>query len=419
MAGKTGSRIIIGGTFCSLNKGDAAMRIAMVDELRRAIPDCRVTVMTPFPELDRSAYSADQVLECSRRRPFRATAMVLRALIWRAARFITERDCAFVLDNELKAYREADLVIDLSGDGLTEEYGAKCILSHMVPIVIGKLLKKHVFVCAQTIGPFYKTRYVSRWALSKADIISAREQTTMDYLNTIGLVAPKLVLTADMAFLMRPAPLERARGILEAEGVRTDRPLVGLSVSKLPGHVLDKAEYQKPQELEATIASVLDQVVEMGLRPVFISHVSGPGLNRDDRTTAKRVAGLARHCDEVEVLSGEYTPEETKALIGQTELFVGMRMHSNIAALSMGVPTISIAYGPKAHGIMGQAGQDRWVVGIRDVNPESLGRLIRDAWDQREAVRESLRLSMPNVNALAEENVNIAKTMLNGRAAVP
>ncbi|MBI2842016.1 MAG: polysaccharide pyruvyl transferase family protein [Armatimonadetes bacterium] len=408
-----GKRIVITGAFCSLNRGDAAMRIALIDALRVAVKDCHITVMTPHPELDSNAYSSDLTIRCSRRKPLKAMLNILRALCWRAVKDLFGKNVALLLNDELQVYRHSDLVVDLGGDGLTEEYGIKCLISHLVPIVLGKVLGRPVFVCAQTIGPYNKTRSLCRYVLRKADRISAREGLTLNYLKNLGLNGSRVSLTADMAFLMRPAPARRAREILSAEGVPADKPLIGCSVSHLPGHIYGSFNLDRPTKYEIEIAGALDRVVEMGIRPVFISHATGPGRQRDDRLVASRVVKRMRHDSEAIILAGDYCARETKALIGEMEMFLGVRMHSCIAALSQCVPTIAVAYGPKAVGMMELAGQSHWMMHITQVTAEGLFGLIREAWESRHLIRTSLQAKMPEVFALAERNVEIIKEMLD------
>lgn len=405
-------RILLTGTFCSLNKGDAAMRIALTDALHKAIPGCHVGIMTPYPELDANAYRCDELIACSRRRPARALMMVIRAGVWNIFHKL-RLNPDFILDAELRKYRESDVVVDLSGDGLTEEYGAKCLLAHLIPIILGELLCRPVFVCAQTIGPLKKTRLISKWALKKADVVTARERLTLNYLTDLGLTKRTLSLVADLAFLMEPTTPDGAREVLKREGVPMDKPLIGLSVSKLPGHLLGDKTGEKISKTEAEIAKTLDKIMEMGIHPVFISHATGPGDRRDDRRAAFRVAALTSTPENVTVLKEEYSPEKTKAIIGLMDMFVGVRMHSCIGALSMNVPTISIAYGPKAFGIMGLAGQRERTIDIREITAEKLFSLIQQTWESRSQVSESLRAEMIRVFALSEQNVEIIRGLLH------
>ncbi|HPP73699.1 MAG TPA: polysaccharide pyruvyl transferase family protein [Armatimonadota bacterium] len=408
------NHILITGTFCSFNKGDAAMRIALTDELKQAIPSCHITMMSPFPELDKNAYKSDVLLQCSRRKPFKVLELLIRSAIWRGIWTVFRIDASFILNKELRTYKQSDLVVDLSGDGLTEEYGIKCLIAHLVPIILGKLLDRPVFVCAQTIGPLYKTQKLCRWILRKADAITARESLTLNYLNGIGLNGTHLSLTADMAFLVKPAPPDAAKSILLQEGVTFEKPLVGLSISRLPGHILGlNYDSKKVSSFEQEIAETLDRLVEAGFKPVIISHTVGPGERRDDRKAAERVATLSHHSADISVLKGDYSVEELKGIIGEMDLFVGVRMHSCISAISMSVPTISIAYGPKAFGIMRSAGQEQWVMDIRQVTADNLTDRIQELWQNRQSVQKTIQSEMMRVYALARQNVNIIRQMLN------
>ncbi|MDO8587687.1 MAG: polysaccharide pyruvyl transferase family protein [Armatimonadota bacterium] len=416
MESDAGRRIVITGTFCALNKGDAAMRIGLTDALLRAMPDSQITLMSPYPEIDSPTYAGGRIVRCSRRRPLKFALTLAKAALWRAYYRVFRKDPPWGLNEELRAYRDSDVVVDLSGDGLTEEYGPKCIYSHLAPIVLAKLLGKPVFVCAQTIGPLRKTLRLSRWLLRRVDRVSAREQRTLDYLAKLGINGSTVSLSADVAFLMAPAPADRARRILADEAVPFDKPLVGLSVSRLPGHALDSFGPNSQVDLEVELAETLDRMVEMGLRPVMISHVTGPGERRDDRLAALRIAAMAKSRSQIVTLLGDYAPEEIKAVISQMEMFVGVRMHSCIAALSTFVPTISIAYGPKAFGIMSQVGQADRALDIRELTADKLTRLVEETWRKRDLIRESLRARMPKVRVLAERNVEIIQELVKGNA---
>jgi hypothetical protein len=149
-----------------MNKGDAAMRIAAAEGIKRAISDASITILTPFPEIDRGVYD-ERIVPCSRRRPAKALRAVTCALLWSALHRTFGLNLGRLLSSEeMRAYKEADLIVDLSGDGLTEEYGSKCALSHLVPVLIGLALKKPVFVCALTIGPFARLGLPARMILN-------------------------------------------------------------------------------------------------------------------------------------------------------------------------------------------------------------------------------------------------------------
>ena len=61
-------------------------------------------------------------------------------------------------------------------------------------------------------------------------------------------------------------------------------------------------------------------------------------------------SSLARS-SRVKLVSGKLNAAQLKHLISKCRFFIGARTHATIAALSTGVPTVSIAYSIKAKGI--------------------------------------------------------------------
>jgi colanic acid/amylovoran biosynthesis protein len=70
-------------------------------------------------------------------------------------------------------------------------------------------------------------------------------------------------------------------------------------------------------------------------------------------------------------------------------------MHSNIFSLSEGVPVIAIGYQPKTRGIIQMVGLERWMIDIERVSGQTLIGLLAALWDERDAVREHLRRTIP------------------------
>jgi colanic acid/amylovoran biosynthesis protein len=412
-------RIVLTGTYCSKNKGDAGMRIAAADSIRESIRDVRVTILTPFPEIDRYAYNGDPIIKCSRRDPIRAFELIAFSVWHRMAKRFGIRPEKLKCSTEMRSYLDADLIVDLSGDGLTEEYGLKCVISHLVPVIVGIMLGKPVFLCAQTIGPLGRSRFLAKWIFKRVDVITAREPVSMDYLRCLGLNGPRITQTADMAFSLKPCSARHAYSILEFEGIDVIRPLVGISVSRLHGHMLEVGHRcLKKGEFASVMASVADRIVEnTGADVVLVSHTTGPGIDRDDREAAVEVKAACRNPRRVHVIKGDYSPSELKGIIGRMQLFVGLRMHSNIASLSMCVPTVAIAYGPKAHGIMALSGQSERTLDLRGLCEDRLYGMVEKAWNERQEIRRELETVMPRIKELSAGNIEIIADLLRDRVS--
>jgi colanic acid/amylovoran biosynthesis protein len=413
--------VLLIGTYSSKNKGDAAMEISTARVLKEAIDELRVVINSPFPELDEAAYSEYEVSRSSRRRLIYCTVLLMRALAWQHLRKLTGVDAHLLLSHEeLRGFQNADAIVDLSGDMLTEDYGPHVAYSHYLPILIALALGKPVALCAQSIGPFKWTRPLARYIMNRASLVTARDPITYGYLQSMGLQQENLHLTADMAFLLDPAPPPQVEEILRRERIELDeRPCLGVSLSGLV-----QSKYQalnvaaKQQSFALLFAQLLDSIShELDCQVLFISHVTGPSLSKDDRVVSRAVQKAMTR--QSWVLSGDYRPEELKGIVARLQLFFGARMHANIAALSSAVPTVAIAYSHKTQGIMDLLGQSGRVVNIATLTREECSSQLRSAWQERRKIESQLRLQLERVRELSRRNVELLLPLLMPGAAPP
>jgi colanic acid/amylovoran biosynthesis protein len=97
----------------------------------------------------------------------------------------------------------------------------------------------------------------------------------------------------------------------------------------------------------------------------------------------------------VRLIEQPAAPALLKSAYGLMDIFIGTRMHSNIFALSSGVPVLAIAYRHKTLGIMQMLGLEEWNIDIQEVNGSLLAERLAALWEQREAVRAYLRQALP------------------------
>jgi len=400
-------RFVLTGTYNSCNKGDAAMELGALQGIAQLYPGSEVTILSPFPDLDLPFYAPVAVERCNRRQLVRGTWGLLGALIWKALGG-DRAHADWLLGQEFRRVRDADLVVDLSGDMLTEDYGVHVAYSHYIPLLRARILGRPYVVCAQSIGPFRYTRWLARYLLNGAATVTTRDAISRDYLQRIGVSSRRVEWTADLAFLMSPAPPERADAILRAEGVVQDgRPLLGVSVSRLiETHYSSRNPGARGLDFLAMMKSVIERTAyEHDARVVLVPHVTGPTLSKDDRIISVALKELLGQSVTASSLNGDYRPEELKAIIGRCSVFLGARMHANIAALSSCVPTVAMSYSHKTPGIMSSCGLGEFVAPIESVCGDSLGNLVARAFEKRDDISASLCDRMKSVRALALRNI--------------
>lgn len=383
---KSPPRFVLTGTFHGLNRGDSAMQLAAAHALRDLWPEARITVHSPHPDDDRELYKDMEVVPCARRRPAAALGALTRAILWRATAGRAP------LSPELQSYRNASAVIDLSGDGLTETFGWRCPVSHTVPLLLACLLRVPFCLMAQTIGPFRRWRRWFRWVFSRAAFISARDDETFRYLSAWSLPCP-VERTADVAFLLEPGSRADAMAYLQSLGnFDPSKPILAITPSNLynvraarPGTSADLAyEYLGP------VASACNALAgEAGVQVLVVPHVFGPGESYDDRRAAETLAaGL--HSRPLMVRESLSAPQ-LKALIACSEVFVGIRMHSVIAATSQAVPTLAIAYSPKLSRLMERLEMGQFALDLARLTVDDLTAMLGQLWGTRLATRATLQ----------------------------
>lgn len=125
----------------------------------------------------------------------------------------------------------------------------------------------------------------------------------------------------------------------------------------------------------------------------------------DDTVIAKEIK--SRISDELKndfiILEEDLSPVELKTMIWNLDYFVGTRMHSNIFATTMGIPTVAIAYEKKTNGIMETVGLSDYIVEIDEITEEKLEKKIDESIKNNEEIRNNLN------NRIAEIREEIIK----------
>lgn len=395
-------KVLFINTTCSWNKGSVAHVISTSQALKKLIHNSNFTLISYCPELDSK--------ECTRYGIrvvgyppktqhrllyflYRLLVSLLLSLLWRMMKAAKMNLQTILNERYLTEYRRADIVIDLSGDSFSDSKRGYSILN-AIGMMIAILLKKPLVLYSQSIGPFgYLTMPVARFCLNRADLIIVREALTEHYLKSIGVNKKVPIhVAADCAFLLEPTPKERLHEIMILEGIRKEEEnlLVGLSVSELE----KKASKNNNQcntyiRLMAQVINYL--VLEMNAKVIFVPHVMFPlKWGDDDRSIAREIVQALKTRRKCLLIEHEYTPNELKGIIGQCDLFIGSRMHANIAALSMHVPTIAIGWSYKYYGIMQRLGLEEYVCDFSTVTFEELRVKINKIWSKRNEIQKQL-----------------------------
>lgn len=404
-------RILIEGADTRLNKGNAALLISLIKIIKKFIPNAKFTILANHPDIkldNAKILKMEAVSPFSPYETFRWILLMLRVIIWR----ITKMG-KLIEEERLKEYYKSDIILNTGGDPFVEGESLISNFKFMTlsSLLLGLSFNKPIVICAQSIKlNRIWNRLFAKYIFNRVRLITLRDEISLKHLQEIGVNKPPIYLTADLAFALEPAPYQRVKEILKKERIdEQSRPLVGVSASRLTSKISRK--YLKNNA--EIIAKIVDYLVDtFNTTVVFVPHVIGWGDN-DDRIEAANIYKLIKSKNKIILIEEEYTPQELKGIIGQCDLFIGERMHANIAALSQCVPTIAIAYSPKFRGIMEMLGQERYVIDIKNLSYDKAISKINDAWGNREEIKKELEQKVPVMKKKALFNGKLIKDLLN------
>lgn len=306
----------------------------------------------------------------------------------------------------LKEILDINIVADITGgDSFSDIYGVRRFIQGALTKYLWMLYDKPFYFLPQTYGPF-KRRWVYRAAkflLRRALVIYSRDQKGYDLLRQMFIQEPRTVerihFVPDVAFVLDSYPVSDVLTDSIMQFRQKEGLVAGLNISGLlyhGGYTRDnmfRLQVDYPRLMDQ-IASLFTQ--ELHCQLVLIPHVFPPSKVYDvenDLNACNQIARLIRTQypnSHVHVAGDNYSHNQMKYLIGMCDFFIGSRMHTCIAGLSQGVPTVGIAYSDKFNGVFESIGQEKYVLDARTHSNEEIVCLINKYFHEREHVRENL-----------------------------
>ena len=387
------TKVLIVGTYCSLNKGDRLMQevtAALVAE-SGATP----IIASPFPAIDRSVY-VDVCVKKSRRRNLPLSVLQIITLLTLPKTFRNK----FARNNdELKEYVSAKYIIDVSGDMLTEDYGPHVAISHLIPLIYCVLLDKPFVVLAQSIGPFKRLKYLFKYILQRAFVISTRDQISFDYLKNEGV--GNLRNVADLGFLLRN---EKTNLDFLTELTSDGKNIVvGICPSAL---FFEKFKRSNPNINIDTFCSMLDDIARKNnFVYLIIPHVLTPSKKMDDEIFSKVMQEKLN--TKSEIVDPRLKPACTKYIASKISVLASFRMHGAIAGIDNNIPTMLVSYSHKAEGLFEKIGMTKYVIKNDDDLIDRFRLCLESLVSEAPILSQHLEKVVPKLRRQAEINKDI------------
>ncbi|WKA57839.1 polysaccharide pyruvyl transferase CsaB [Planococcus shenhongbingii] len=289
-------RIVLSGYYGFDNVGDEAILYAITQSLKEYYPKIEIVVLSNKPEKTAATYGVESVNR------------------WNIAEVA-------------KAIKAADGLISGGGSLLQDETGRKSIPYYSGVMKIAQFLRKPVFVYAQGMGPVTSriNKMIMKKTLQAAKLLTVRDESSKQLLKEIG-IKQQIQIVPD--------------------------PVMGLDASNFHSGWLDHKQFSGrvitvsirdwTEDLSylEKVAEALDQLSKKGHNIVLV-----PMHGKHDLKTSERVTNMM--IEEVHIFPYDHSIQEKMAVIKESDVLLGMRLHALIFASVGLTPFIALSYDPK------------------------------------------------------------------------
>lgn len=361
------------GSYGFDNTGDEAILAGLITGLRSRLPNLQLTVMSGNPENTAAAHGVE-------------------AVHWQS------------IPGQFEAVAAADFIL-VGGGGLFFDYWGFYPETLWTPghgslsyvggaPLLAALLGKPVVYYAVGVGPLRteEGRRMTRALLDGASSISVREQPSQDLLAELGVPRERVHVAADPAFSL-------AGDWTTDHRPPREKPVIAVALR--PWEVdVEAARW------EAAMADALDRYLdrhEAHLKFIPFQWIEHQPLE-NDYAVAQRIVQAMRHREAVEIAAPQLRPRDRARMLSECDLAVGMRLHSLIFAAMAAAPFVALTYDPKVLHLAAATGCERFVLDLKELQPDRLVEAMEQAWEQRASIEPRLREHTARMAALAAED---------------
>jgi polysaccharide pyruvyl transferase WcaK-like protein len=322
----------------------------------------------------------------------------------------------------VEAIANADIVGDIrGGDSFSDIYGLKRFLDGFFSAWTVLLIRGSILQFPQTYGPFKSSlaRFLAKVLFKNSSLIAARDKQSYNLVRSLAPSGAKVILTPDVAFSLQAERPCALRFEIESSFNCLDAP-IGLNINGL----MYNGGYSRSNMFGLTLdypyllRAVIEYLLANSQRNIWlIPHTVGPADDvESDNHAARRIwESIPKDTrDRVCLVGADYSPQETKWIIGQCDFFIGSRMHACIAALSQRIPCIGLAYSMKFFGVFESVGMQDWVIDTTKCSHSQAIAAIKSCYGKRDHIRCELK---SNVSIAIAELNQVFKEVLGGNNA--
>ena len=359
--------VVICGAYGRGNAGDDAILEAILEEMRGIDPDMPMTVLSKNPADTRLTYR-------------------VRAI---------HRSNVFAWWHAMK---HARLYINGGGSLIQDVTSRRSLWYYLHNIQTAKKLGCRVQMYGCGIGPVNREshrRLASKVLNGYVDVITLREPDSLEELRSMNVVRPRILLTADPALILKPAPDDVVDSVMLRAGIPPHGRYICFALRRWKGFEEKAPEFARAAEYAYRT---------YGLTPVFLA------VEKHQDPLAAQLAAR-----DIQVphyfLDDAGNAGSIIGVLSRMEVVVSMRLHALIFAAGQGIPLVGAVYDPKVSAFLRYIGQELFA-DLQDLTAQELSQLIDRAVEQAGHPGDQ-KLAVRKLQEMEQRNVEVAHGLLN------
>ena len=342
------------------------------------------------------------------------------AILYSFLRFIPFLGKLFRMNKIIKAYSQADIVIDEAGISFVDSRGfimnTYAFVCAAVPMLCGVPVVKY----SQALGTFKNgwNKFLAKWILPKIKLICARGEITRDNLAGIG-ITKNVKLCADGAFSMPDSEYwaEKVDELCKSDSFYNDN-VVALSISSV---VQGKCE-KKGVDYKGCMIQFTDWLNSQGYNVLLIANAAREGSQKprnNDLMICTEVYEAAQNKDMVRWYPREMAPEEIRELLARSKCLVASRFHAMIGALEKCTPVLLIGWSHKYKEVLDMFGLGEYAADFSSLELETLKEKFNAFMADNETIRTKIKENLPEVLESSRDNIRYISEVIDTVMAKP
>ncbi len=394
------------------NKGAAAMLQSSIKQLKERYGErLDILLMSTYPAADRKLIAEmpekyDNIRVVNAKPEKLLFIAFPLAILYSFLRFVPFVNKLLRMNKIIKAYSQADIVIDEAGISFVDSRGfvmnTYAFVCAAVPMLCGVPVVKY----SQALGTFKNgwNKFLAKWILPKIKLICARGKITQENLAGIG-ITKNVKLCADGAFSMPDSEYwaERVEQLCRSDSFYNDN-VVALSISSV---VQGKCE-KMGVDYKSCMVQFADWLTESGYNVLLIANAAREGSvkpRNNDLMICDEVYNCAKNKDKLRWYPREMSPEEIRELLSRSKCLVASRFHAMIGALEKCTPVLLIGWSHKYKEVLDMFELGEYAVDFSALEINALKEKFTGFMAENDAIRAKIREHLPAVLESSRENI--------------